>query len=99
MPEKIYAKYVAEDGGHFMGVPARDLYESDWERLTDEQKAMIGAKPPEGVKPVYQLRHDAPAEAEKASKRVEKAPEPAAPMAEAALADMPPAPEPKDSKK
>lgn len=68
--EKLVAKYQGDGSEYFTGVPRRDLYESDWAGLTDEQKALLAAVPPSGVKPLYQLRHDAPAEAEKAAERV-----------------------------
>ena len=69
--EKLVAKYQpSEPGAYFTGIPARDLYESDWATLTDEDKARLAAVPPAGIKPLYQLRHDAPAEAEKAAERV-----------------------------
>lgn len=91
--EKIVAKYRGENGEHFMHIPARDLYESDWAALTDEQKAALAVDPPAGVKRLYELRHDAPDEAEQAAERIEQAPDPTPPMAEAALADVPPAAE------
>jgi hypothetical protein len=87
--EKIAAKYTAQDGSHYMGIPARDIGEEEFDRMSDEQKALLAESP------FYNLRHDAPAAAEKAVKRVEKA-EPVVPMVEAAKAEMP---APKDEAK
>lgn len=72
MADKIIAKYRGQPGEHFTGIPARDLGEADWAALTDEQKALLAADPPDGVKRLYELRHDAPAEAEQAAQRVER---------------------------
>jgi hypothetical protein len=68
MAEKIVAKYTSDSGEHFMGVPARDLYETDWNALTDEQKADVNEAP------FYTVR------GEKAA--AVKAPEKAEPVAE-----------------
>lgn len=86
--QKISAKYTADDGSHYMGIPARDLNEEEFDALSDDQKATLGASS------FYDLRHDAPEEAEKAAARVERA-EPVAPMAEQARAAMPESPAPK----
>lgn len=90
--DKILFKYTGENGEHYMGVPARDLYESDMDRLTDEQKATLGASA------FYRPRNDADEEVAGATKRVERA-EDVPPMAERAMAEMPPAPAPKEGKK
>ena len=91
--EKKMATYTGDNGEHLMGVPATDLYESDWERLTDAQKADVHASS------FYTVRGDAVKDAETAAKRVEKA-EPAPTILEAqAVADMPPDPEPKEAAK
>jgi hypothetical protein len=87
--EKIVAKYTGENGEHLMGIPARDIGEEEFGRMSDEHKALLAEAS------FYSLRHDAPAAAEKAVKRVEKA-EPVVPMAEAAKAEMP---APKDEAK
>lgn len=68
--ERIYAKFkgaMNPDGtpSEFVnGVPAHDLMESEFHALPDEAKAVVLASP------LYDLRHDAPDEAEAASKRV-----------------------------
>lgn len=104
--QKISAKYNGENGEYFNGIPARDLTEDEFDRLSDEQKALLAADPPEGVKRLYTLRHDAPAEAEKAATRVERAAAPSAraeavPAAASQPAPPPPAdkPAPKDEAK
>lgn len=79
--EKIVAKYTGENGEHYMGLPARDIGEEEFSRLSDDQKALLAESK------FYTLRHDAPAEAEKAVKRVAKA----EPVVEAPF--MAPAPE------
>ena len=69
--QKISAKYTGEAGEHYMGVPARDLTEDEFDALSDDQKATLAASS------FYSLRHGATEEAEQAAKRVEKAdPEP-----------------------
>lgn len=76
-------KYTAEDDSHYMGIPARDLYESDMARLTDEQKATLGASA------FYRPRNDADEIVAEATRRVERA-EPAPTILEAqAIHDMP----------
>lgn len=68
--EKLSAKFVGPrdaDGvplEFVNGVPAKDHSESEFANLSDEQKAAMDASP------LYDLRHDAPAEAEKAATRV-----------------------------
>jgi hypothetical protein len=87
--EKMMAKYTSETDEHYMGIPATDLYETDWNALTDEQKALVGESS------FYRVRPAAEEDVEAAAKHVEKA-EPAPTILEAqAIADMPPAPEPK----
>lgn len=81
--ERISAKYQGEHGEHFMGIPARDLSEGEFAALSDEQQALLAADPPEGVRRLYQLRHEAPEQAEAAAKRLERAPAPPPPMAAA----------------
>jgi len=49
------------------GIPATDLDEAAFDALTDEQKAVLAASP------LYDLRRDAPKEAERAAGRVAKA--------------------------
>lgn len=66
---KISAKYLGDGSQYFNGIPARDLSEDEFEALPDEHKALLAQTPPEGVKPLYELRHDAPAEAAKAARR------------------------------
>jgi hypothetical protein len=65
--ERIVAKYTSQNDEHYMGIPARDIGEEEFSRMSDEQKALLAESP------FYSLRHDAPAAAEKAVKRVEKA--------------------------
>lgn len=87
---KISAKYTGQNGEFYNHIPARDLTEDEFDALSDDQKATLG------MSAFYDLRHDAPAEAEKASKRVEKAdPEPTILEAQA-VAEMP---APKDEAK
>lgn len=85
--EKLMANYLGENGEHLMGVPACDLYETQWNRLTDAQKADVDAAV------FYRVRPAAADDVEAAAKHVEKA-EPVNPMAE-----MPTPPEPKDAPK
>ena len=37
------ARYLAEDGRFLHGIPARDLTESDWQQLTEAQRALVEA--------------------------------------------------------
>jgi hypothetical protein len=67
MPAKIVAKYTSKTDEHYMGLPARDITEEEFARLSDDQKALLAESK------FYTLRHDAPAEAEKAARRAEKA--------------------------
>lgn len=71
----IVAKYLGSDpqDQYYNGIPARDLDEADFEGLSDEQKAMLAATPPEGVKPLYRLMQGASKEAASAERRVERA--------------------------
>lgn len=87
--QRISAKYLGDGSRYFNGIPARDLTEDEFDVLTDDQKATLAADPPEGVQRLYELRHDAPAEAAKATRRVERAPDPLPSMAATALADVP----------
>lgn len=89
--QKISAKYTGQHGEFYNAIPARDLTEDEFDALSDDDKATLAASS------FYTLRHDAPAEAEKAAKRVEKAPDPVPPMVEAAKAEMP-APKPEAKK-
>lgn len=41
--EKKMATYTGENGEHLMGVPATDLYETEWDRLTDAQRDDVAA--------------------------------------------------------
>lgn len=66
--EKISAKYTGQNGEHYMGLPARDIGEEEFGRLSDEHKALLAESS------FYTLRHDAPAEAEKAPEPVVEAP-------------------------
>lgn len=88
--QRISAKYTGENGEHYMGIPARDLTEDEFDALSDENKATLAESK------FYTLRHDAPEEAEKAARRVERAHDepmiPDAPVAEAPKA------EPRDKK-
>lgn len=74
----IVAKFVGpkdENGmplSYHNGIPASDLSEEDFAALTDEEKATLAASP------LYDLRRDAPKEAESAARRVERAEVPAA---------------------
>jgi hypothetical protein len=78
--EKLMANYNSENGEHYMGIPAKDLYESDWNRLSDDQKELVKAssfyhvrgegaekaKAVEKAEPVAEMPADAPkAEAKK----------------------------------
>jgi hypothetical protein len=93
--DRLLFKYTGENGEHYMGIPARDLYESDRASLSDEQMATLG------MSAFYRPRNDADEAVAAATKRVERA-EPVAPMAEAAVAEMPEMPEPpapKEAKK
>jgi hypothetical protein len=90
--QRISAKYTGENGEHYMGIPARDLTEDEFDALSDDQKATLGASK------FYSLRHGADEEAEKAAKRVEHA-EPVTPMAAQAVEDMPEPPAPKEAAK
>lgn len=71
--EKMYAKDVATrnaDGTpaeFHNGIEQRDYSESEFHALPDEVKATMAASP------LFDLRHDAPAEAEKVAAKVEKA--------------------------
>lgn len=63
---RIAAKYTSESGEFYNGIPARDLMEDEFSALTDEQKATLRESA------FYDLRHDAPKEAEKAARHIEK---------------------------
>jgi hypothetical protein len=90
--EKLMANYLGEMGEHYMGIPACDLYETQWNALSDEQKALVGESA------FYRVRPAAEEDVEAAAKHVEKA-EPVNPMAEQAKAEMPAPPAPKDEPK
>lgn len=64
---KTYAKYLGDGSEYHNGIPSRDLTEDEFAALTDEQQAMLAESK------LYDLKHDAPAMAEKAGKRAEKA--------------------------
>lgn len=83
--EKISAKYTSDSGEHYMGVPARDLTEDEFDALSDEQKTTLAASS------FYALRHDAPKAAERAEKRIERAD----PAVEAPFMAAAPGPAPK----
>ena len=91
--QRTVAKYTGENDEHYMGIPARDLTEDEFEALSDDQKATLKASA------FYTLRHGADEEAETAAKRVERASAPVAPMTEAAIGDLPDPPAPKEAKK
>lgn len=40
MSERVVARYVG-GGGFYYQIPRRDLTEADWERLTEEQRAVV----------------------------------------------------------
>ena len=44
MSERIVARYVGS-GGFYYQIPRRDLTEADWERLTEEQRALVQGSP------------------------------------------------------
>jgi hypothetical protein len=88
--QKTSAKYKGDGSEYLNNIPARDLTEDEFAALTDDQKVMLAESP------LYDLKYDAPAEAEKAAKKVEKAPDPVPPMQAAAVDAMP---APKDDKK
>ncbi len=70
---KTSAKYLGDGSEYFSGVPARDLSEDDFAGLPDEQKALLAAEPPHGVKRLYSLHQAAAAEAEQAVQRLGQA--------------------------
>ena len=93
MAEKMMAKYTSDTDEHYMGVPAKDLYESDWNALSDENKALVNESS------FYTVRGEGVKDAEAAAKRVERAPEPVPPMVEQAVAAIPEPPAPKEDAK
>lgn len=91
--DRILFKYTGLAGEHLMGIPQRDIMESDKHWLSDEQIALLGQAA------FYRPRNDADDVVAQATKRVERA-EPAPTVLEAqAVAEMPPAPAPKDGGK
>lgn len=90
--DRLLFKYTGENGEHLMGIPTRDIMESDRHWLSDEQIALLGQAS------FYRPRNDADEAVAQATRRVERA-EPVAPMAEAAVAEMPEPPAPKEGKK
>lgn len=38
---KVKFKYIGSGGEFLHGIPARDLNEEDWERLTEEQQGIV----------------------------------------------------------
>jgi hypothetical protein len=77
--EKLAAKFTGHpEDGFLNGVPARDLYEAEFDALPDDVKAAIKANA-ESEHAVYDLRNDAPAEAAKAERRIDKEAAAAAP--------------------
>lgn len=90
--QKISAKYTSDSGEHYMGIPARDLNEEEFEALSDDQKALLAASS------FYRLSSEADEEAEAAARRAERHDE-VAPMEAQAVAAMPEPPAPKDEPK
>lgn len=90
--DRILFKYIGEHDEHLMGIPQRDIMESDKHWLSDEQIALLGQAA------FYRPRNDADELAEAAAKRAARS-EDVPPMAERALADMPEPPAPKDAPK
>ena len=42
---KLLFNYTAENGEHYMGIPGRDIYADEYERMSDEQKDLLKASP------------------------------------------------------
>ena len=91
--DRLLFKYTGEAGEHLMGIPQRDIMESDRHWLSDEQMVLLGQAA------FYRPRNDADEAVEEATHRVERAPEASSPMTDAARAAMPEPPAPKESAK
>lgn len=70
--DRIFAKYTGRDpmADFLPGIAARDIMESEFHVLSDDDKARIKANA-DSPHAIYDLRHDAPAEVAKAEQRIE----------------------------
>ena len=89
--QKISAKYTGEQGEHYMGVPARDLTEDEFDALSDEHKATLAASEKElaRVRRLHDEGENASAQAVEAART---APRPLLPAPGAACSGCPPPP-------
>lgn len=79
--DRIFAKYIASDPmkSFLPGLPARDILESEFQALSDDDKAQIKANA-DSPHAIYDLRHDAPGESAMAERRLEQEAVAAAPV-------------------
>lgn len=79
--DRIFAKYTGRDpmADFLPGIAARDIMESEFQAISDDDKARIKANA-DSPHAIYDLRHDAPAEVAQAEKRVEREAAEAAPV-------------------
>jgi hypothetical protein len=50
------ARYVNRSGEYYAGIPARDLTDDDWERLSEEQRALVAAETNVKGRVMYRMR-------------------------------------------